>query len=300
MIYANAKENERGTQMKKLALRRHRKMIVTVLLILGALLSCFVVANYAESPQYHKKAIAFLDEKANVTLITAASATTSTLISMIPDDTASPIANEIADITSCFLVVLCAIYLEKYLLTLTGYFSFRILFPIAFILWAIYINVKREQLKNLAMKLVVFGIAIYVAVPMSVKISSLIEDTYQTSIAVTIENAKQSATEIQENAEDLAEEDEEGFFQGLINKIGGGVTGAVEKVKYMLNNFMEAAAIMMITSCVIPILVMVFLIWIVRVIWGINIKVPQISMKSRSSLDKEKMKCRVRRVKRNS
>lgn len=254
--------------MKGLILREKKRIIVTILLIIGALVSCLVVAKYAESPQYHKKAIASLDEKkTNVTLITAAAATTSTLITMLPDDTATPIANEIADITSCFLVVLCALYLEKYLLTLTGYLTFRILIPIAFILWAIYINIKKEQLKNLGMKLIVFGLAIYIVVPTSVKISSLIEETHQTSIAVTIENAKRSANEIQKNAEELAEADEEGFFEGLINKIGGGITGTIQKVKYMLNNFMEAAAVMMITSCVIPILVLAFLMWLVKVIW---------------------------------
>lgn len=266
--------------MRKLSSGGIRRIVVTALLILGALVSSLVVAKQVGSPQHHKEAIAFLDEKkANVTLITAASATTSTLISMIPNDTATPIANEIADITSCFLVVLCAIYLEKYLLTLTGYLSFRILFPIAFVALAFYVNVKSEQLKKFAVKLAIFGIAIYAAVPVSVQTSALIEETHQTSIAETIESAKQSAAEIQENAEELAEEDEEGFFEGLVNKIGGGVTGAVEKVKYMLNNFMEAAAVMMITSCVIPLLVIVFLVWIVKTIWGLDIKIPQIPMK---------------------
>lgn len=273
--------------MRSLIVREKKRIVVTVLLIVGALFSCLVVGKYAESPQYHKKAIASLDEKkANVMMITAAAATTSTLITMIPDDAATPIADEIADITSCFLVVLCVLYMEKYLLTLTGYLSFRILIPLALILWAIYINVKREQLKRVGLKLIVFALAIYVAVPVSVKISSLIEDTHQTSIAVTIENAKQSATEIQENAEELAEEDEEGFFEGLINKIGGGITGTIQKVKYVLNSFMEAAAVMLITSCVIPLLVLAFLIWIVKVVWGVNITIPQIPMKSKKYSNK--------------
>ena len=38
---------------------------------------------------------------------------------------------QLADLSSHFLVVLCAIYLEKYLLTLTGFLAFKILIPVA-------------------------------------------------------------------------------------------------------------------------------------------------------------------------
>lgn len=273
----------------ELMLKENKKhVIVTVLLILGALFSCLVAAKYAESPQYHKTAIESLDQKkADVTLLTAAAATTSTLITMSPDDIATPIAEQIAELSSCFLIILCALYLEKYLLTLTGYLTFRILIPLALILLAVHINRNRDRLKNFAVKLIIFGLAIYAVVPLSVKISTLIEDTYQSTISATLENAKQSAIEIQESAEGLSEEDEEGFWEGIKNKVSGGITGTVQKVKNMLNNFMDAAAVMLVTSCIIPVLVLVFLMWFVKAIWGMTIAIPQLSVKSGKTPEKE-------------
>lgn len=275
--------NEGGIpKMEQMMNGKTKKIIATVLLILGALLSVLVVAKPASSPEWHKKSIESLDEKkATVMELTAAVAATSTIVTMLPGDAATPIAEQISRVTPYFVVVLCALYLEKYLITLTGYLSFTILFPLALVLLAINIHIGRDKLKNLAVKLILFGTAIFVVVPASVKISSLIENTYETSISTTLENAKQSASEVQESAEKLEGEDEEGFFEGLVNKIGGGITNMTTKAKSWLNNFIEAAAVMLVTSCVIPILVLVFLIWIVKVIIGINIKIPQIPMKSR-------------------
>lgn len=60
---------------------------------------------------------------------------TSALITLLPGDTATPIAEKMADVSGYLLVVLCAIYLEKYLVTITGYVAFTYLIPIACGLW---------------------------------------------------------------------------------------------------------------------------------------------------------------------
>ena len=63
----------------------------------------FVVGNIASNPQNHQKAIKYLDQKkANVLKLTALSTASSTAITMIPGDTATPIATKLADLTSWF------------------------------------------------------------------------------------------------------------------------------------------------------------------------------------------------------
>lgn len=61
--------------------------------------------------------------------LTAASTAASAAVSALPGDTGSAIAEKLADLTSDFLIVLCAIMLEKYLLTITGYAVFRFILP---------------------------------------------------------------------------------------------------------------------------------------------------------------------------
>lgn len=51
---------------------------------------------------------------------------TSALITLIPGDVGTPIAEKVADLSGYLLIVLCAVYLEKYLVTLTGYAAFKL------------------------------------------------------------------------------------------------------------------------------------------------------------------------------
>lgn len=103
-------------------------------------------------------------------------------------------------------------------------------------------------------------------IPGSEKISSIIQATYDTSIQNVIDSVPE---EIE------IEEDEEGVFSAIWGKVKGGVTGAVDTVKDTLNNFLEAIAVMIVTTCVIPIVTMLFFIWASKSILGVNINLPE-------------------------
>ena len=168
-----------------------QKCITAAVLLLVAILSITVVGKYASAPENHQKTIASLDEKKQTVMeLTAASTVTSALITLLPGDTATPIAEKMADVSGYLLIVLCAIYLEKYLVTITGYVAFTYLIPIACGLWIFNLIFANATVRKLAAKLAVFGLAISFVVPASVKISDLIGDTYQAQIEATIEDAK--------------------------------------------------------------------------------------------------------------
>ena len=168
-----------------------QKCITAAVLLLVAILSITVVGKYVSAPENHQKTIASLDEKKQTVMeLTAASTVTSALITLLPGDTATPIAEKMADVSGYLLVVLCAIYLEKYLVTITGYVAFTYLIPIACGLWILNLAFENATVRKLAAKLAVFGIAIFLVVPASVKISDLIGDTYQAQIEATIEDAR--------------------------------------------------------------------------------------------------------------
>ena len=251
-------------------------MVVVPLVI--ALLSVFVVSDVASSVEFHADSIAALDEKQTTVLeLTAASTAASAAITLLPGDTATPIAEKLADLSSGFLVVLCAIYLEKYLLTLTGYAAFTFLIPAACLLYAANVFLKRDGVRTVAKKLLIFGIAIVLVIPVSVRVSNLIEDTYQASIQATIENAKETTGQVEDSTEGLDGETDQGFLEGLISKITDGISnvasGISEKVGGMINNFIEALAVLLVTSCVIPILVMLLFVWLVKITFSVSLPV---------------------------
>ena len=259
-----------------------KRTILVIVLLAIALISIFGISKVASSPEFHAKTIKSLDEKKMTVMeLTAATAGTGTALAMIPTDATTPLANQILELSSYLLIVMGAIFLEKILLTLTGYVTFNFLIPIACLLLGIYIFIKKDILRNLAIKLCIFGIVIFMLVPVSVKVSNLIEDTYQTSINQTIEEAQNTQIEAQETTSEESEDG--GILSGLASKvqdaissIGDNVSKLIEKGKTALSNFIDAIAVLLITSCVIPIAVLIFFIWIIKIIFGINIPVGNI------------------------
>ena len=249
-----------------------RKAPLAALLVLAALLSIFAVGKRASDPAYHQASIDALAEKQETVLeLTAASTAASAAITLLPGDTATPIAEKLADLSGYFLIVLCAIFLEKYLLTIT------ILIPAACALGiaALFSEKLRAALGKLAWHLLLFALAIAFAIPAGVKVSSMIEDTYRASIEETIANAEQTTEDIQSATSGEADESEKSGLSGLFSKVTEGITGAataaVEQLKTVLNRFIEALAVMLVTSCLIPILVLLFFAWLVKLMLGIEL-----------------------------
>ena len=289
----------------------YKKCIIAVILLLVAILSITVVGKYVSAPENHQKTITSLDEKKQTVMeLTAASTVTSALITLLPGDTATPIAEKMADVSGYLLIVLCAIYLEKYLVTITGYVAFTYLIPAACVLWILNLFFANATVRKLAAKLAVFGIAIFLVVPASVKISDLIGDTYQAQIEATIEDAKstQNILENSDSGNDTGEAEigtgtteaatantqektnsESGSVSNIFDWAKDAFSSAkdsvanvvenvtisteelVQKVENSLNHFIEAVAVMIITSCVIPMLVLLLFFWMVKIVLDVDL-----------------------------
>ena len=258
---------------------RWKPWAILAILVAIALVSFFKVADYAASPEVHKETIDALNEKRETVMeLTAASTAVSVAITMIPGDAATPIAEKLADLSTCFLLVLSAIYLEKYLVTITGYAAFKVLIPLACGAGIVAVLFRSHMAKQLAAKLAVFGLAIVMVIPASVGISNLIEDTYHSSIQSTIDLALETTEEIEEDADLNAAKEEEkkgNIFSELLSTVTETVSVATDKVENVLNHYLEALAILLVTSCVIPILVLVFFGGLVKIVLGVEIPAPK-------------------------
>ena len=245
--------------------------------LLIALISVFVLSGPASSPEFHKDSLAELEEKQTTVLeLSAASAAASAAITLIPGDTATPIADKLADLSSHFLVVLCAIFLEKYLLTISGFLAFKVLIPVACGAYLLHALFGWKGLRVLAYKLAAFALLIFAVIPVSLQLSHMIETTYQASIDATIQSARETADAV-ESAAGSEEAEDEGFWEGLISSVTEGITsvtsGIADKVGGMVNDFLEALAIMLVTSCVIPVLVLLSFIWFAKILLALDIPV---------------------------
>lgn len=247
-------------------------------MVIAILLSHFVAAEHLSRPATYADSISVLDEKQSTVLtLTATTTAASAAITLLPGDVATPIAEKLADLSTGFLIVLCAIFLEKYLLTIIGYVSFAWLIPFALILLSIDAFVNWDTLKKLGSKLLIFGFLISLVIPSGVRISSLIDATYHSSIETTIEETKSATAEIENETADSADEKEDGFMSGFVSKVTGGISGLTssiyEKISNAVNKTFEALAVLLVTSCLIPILVIFVFIWLINITFSSNLTI---------------------------
>ena len=62
--------------------------------------------------------------------------------------------------------------------------------------------------------------------------------------------------------------------KSILGDLSGSVAGVVEQFRNILNRFVEATAVMIVTTCLIPILVIVFFAWIVKTLFNAPIILP--------------------------
>ena len=268
------------------------EIIMIIFLILGILVSVFVLEPAFTNVDMHAGSIIYLDQKSSDIITLSASTTAaSAAISLIPTDAGAPIAEKLMDFNLYFLIILCGIFIEKYLLTISGYIVFNFLIPIASVCGIGYILLKSQRAKMIGGKLCAFSVVLILVVPTSVQLSKLIDQTHQISLQQNIEDSDS----LTEESEGIENEDGEGnWLDNLGNMIGdgissltSGVSDLVNKGEALLSDLLETVAVMIITSCFIPILVFLILYWATKLILGVEIPLPQKRLKLNKKEEKE-------------
>ena len=297
-----------------------RKGMYIALLVIVALVFAFPVADVMGSKETYRGSIEKLDAKAQtVTALVGTTTAASVAISAIPGDTGIPVADKLMDVAADFAIVLGAIYLEKYMLTIFGLAACRVVVPLACALGIGYVLVRedvpwRAGLRASAVKLALLALALTLVVPASVQVSNMIEETFEYDaasvssemsaddeeaggVAATTEGAGASAdaeaddaavSSSFEEAPD-ASTDPIGAFAAWVGGLGkdigsalsgagaavsSGVTGILDTAKDWVARLIEAFAVMIVTNCVIPVVVLLFFVWIINVLMGLNIELP--------------------------
>ena len=260
---------------------KSKTAILVILCILAAILSRTVLSPIVSNPETYKTTIETLDQqKITVTELTVVSATASAAVAAIPGDVTTPIANKIADVSGYLFIIACAILLEKFLLTVLGYISFSFIIPIAFLILAVAIIRNIETLRIICYKLIIFALIIVSIIPASVKISNLITETHHANQLV------EQALQLDDGSEQTEISTSKENNGGLISKIVSTVKETADSVKNTISNLrstaeailstlFDAIAVLIITTCIIPILVFCSAIWMINLLFGLDIKIPK-------------------------
>ena len=213
----------------------------------------------------HKDTIKTIDDqKANAMAMDIVLAGASTALTLLPDDMGSPIATELADITDLVFLIVCVLYIEKFLLTTFGWIACTWLIPIACGIGCVNVFVNRAELRKWVKRLVLLALLLLLVIPSGAKVTQNINDTFAATINQVFEDAKLYAEE------ETVEVTEEGnafveFFVGVKDSVTGlveDVAGVVEMAKDVVNVAVDAIAVLFITACVIPTITAVIFVWL--------------------------------------
>lgn len=258
------------------------KAIIAAVLAAVALVSLIVFANIASNPETYTGIIGTLDEKkGNVMVLATTTTAASAAISALPNDMGTPIADKLVDFSSYFMVILAVIYLEKFLLTTLGFLGFGILIPVACALFAVAVFLRRGtltrvNLQRLGTKLAAFGLALALVVPVSVWLTDNVDATFDESLAASNAAAQEATEQLEESAQAAPQEDQ-GLLGGIASAVQEGWNGltqgaqqALDSLGDQLNTMIDTLAVMIVTSCLIPLLVLILFLQLVKIITGLD------------------------------
>lgn len=256
---------------------KYLHITVALILALTIILSCTIVGEKLTDPATYSHTIQVLDKnRTTVLALSAASAAASAAVSVLPDDICSSISEQLSEFTAWFMMILGFVYLEKYLLTILGAAACYLLLPIGCSALLIHCFFPRATLQSIGTKLISLGVIVLLVIPSSVWISDQINAIYSRSIEITV----QSAGAVSENLiGDMAGENDESTTvideaKAILGDVSGSVAGVIEQFKNVLNRFIEATAVMIVTTCLIPILVVLFFLWLAKTLFHAPVVIP--------------------------
>ena len=249
-----------------------------------ALVLIFVVAPKFEDINSYGGLTETLDEKREQVIgLSATLAGLSVAVALIPGDSTTPIADNIANLSSDLVLVLGAIMLENFLLPIMAFISWRILIPIGIVLLGIFILLKRNAFREWAVRLIVVGVMVFSIIPVGIKIGDLIYNAF--NMSASLENIKVGFAEIDGDKDEVEEseaqeEEDKSVFEKAAEGIMNVGSNLLDKAKLIVGEILEVIAAFIVTTCVIP-LGVVFIIyaitkWILSMfMYRFNIRLPE-------------------------
>lgn len=258
------------------------EIVIIVILLLLALLSATFFSTKLSSPAFHAKTIQVLDEQKQEALTLSVAVTAaSTALSFMPDDTASPIANELANLSLPLFLIVAIIYLETFLLSTFGWIATVFLIPAACLFTIGFILSRKHFLLSWIKKASVLSLTLLFLIPASAMITAQVEDTF----SETINQKLHAASHITSAAESEDTEEKNAFFS-FFSSLATNVTAMADAARNMLSTLVEAVAVLLITSFVIPVLTLLVFLQIMKLALNVSIPVEKLALLLPTAQDK--------------
>ena len=257
-----------------------------VALVVLALLSGFVARPHFADTKTWDSTIEVIDQKkGNVLALTTSCVALSAGITALPGDTGTPVAEQLAQLSGNLGIVLAVLYLEKYLLTILWSVGLGILIPFALVLFAVSLGFHGRWstsavLRRVATRVLVVAVIGMALVPASVWVSQKVDETYRVSIEQAEQKAADAASAADSDKKADATESKNVLEQwtdgasSLVTSVTSGAKQMTDEIVRQVTDLIEGVIVMIVTSCVIPLLVLAAFLWLGHTLLGIDISGP--------------------------
>ena len=257
------------------------KSLKILLAVFVMVFSFTVLVQKIPETKYVQNTVERLEESQNTIMkFSGSTMGTSVAISALPDDFGSPLAGTIADLNMYFIFMFAVIFVEK-LLVLEGIkIALAYMIPAACLLYVAFVLSNKNVFKNFANKLVILGMAIIIVIPFSTYFTETVCNDYLEYVEETIEEADAGAAKINEV---MAAGDEEATF---FDRISAAFKTSIQSVSDLLAYFknvvrkcVNSVAIMLVTTFVVPLLILMLFRWLLKELFALHIPFPAVPVK---------------------
>lgn len=267
---------EKGETMKNMILteKKAKNVLIHILLpVLIAVISFSILAKVVPESELMQSTLKSIeDSKTTVSEFTGATLAASLAVSALPDDFATPIANNFAGMSKYFVIILIALFVERLILVIGVKMSLMYVIPGALILLAIANGIKKDLIKILATKILILGIALVAVIPCSVKFTNYVGGEYLAYVDQTIEETNGGANKINDEMADGNEGTT--IFEKLSDAFKTAIKGVSNLLSYfndMVKKCMNSIVILIVTNFVMPVVTLLAFRWILKEVFGIII-----------------------------
>ena len=260
---------------------RKEKLVKILAIVFLMVFSFTVLTHVIPESKFIQDTVKHLEDSQNTIMkFSGTTIATSLSLSALPNDFASPLASTVSDLNTYFIFIFAVLFVEKLLVIEGIKIALVWMIPAACVLGILAIVFEKEMFKNFAKKLLILGISVIMVVPMSTHFTETVCADYLTYVDETIEEADAGAGKINEI---MAEGNEEAtFFDKLSDAFKTAISDVNDLLAYFKNvvkKCVNSVAVMIVTTFVLPMLVMLLFRWLLTELFALHLPAPKVSIK---------------------
>ena len=260
---------------------RKEKLVKILAIVFLMVFSFTVLTHVIPESKFVQDTVKHLEDSQNTIMkFSGTTIATSLSLSALPNDFASPLASTVSDLNTYFIFIFAVLFVEKLLVIEGIKIALVWMIPAACVLGILAIVFEKEMFKNFAKKLLILGISVIMVVPVSTHFTETVCADYLTYVDETIEEADAGAGKINEI---MAEGNEEAtFFDKLSDAFKTAISDVNDLLAYFKNvvkKCVNSVAVMIVTTFVLPMLVMLLFRWLLTELFALHLPAPKVSIK---------------------